>query len=214
MKTILLTGASGGIGATISKQLKQGGNEVIEVNHKEVDLASYSDVLKLEKKVSAKEPSIDWIICAHGFIDTIIEFERQEPEIIDQIFKVNTLSLFYIAKIFLKHLRPGGGIIFISSTAGLQANGFFPAYSASKAAVNSFSQALARNQSKFNFYSICPGPTNTKMREKIAGDAATMQNPSIVADVISDIILERGNFKSGDIISIHNSIVSKVSEIS
>jgi len=209
MATILLTGASGGIGSAVSSALKNGTNDVIEITREHADLASFDDIQKLEKKVLDDKDSLDWIVCAHGFIGKQVNLEKQEPEVIDKTFRINVLSLFYITKLFLKYVRPGGGIIFISSTAGIHANGHFPAYSASKAAVNSFTQSLARNRPEYNFFSVCPGPTNTAMRESIAGDSSKMQPPSVIANLIRDIVTNTNKYKSGDIIAVRNSVILK-----
>ena len=83
----------------------------------------------------------------------------------------------------------------------------------SKAAVNSFAQALARNRPELFFYSVCPGPTNTKMREKIAADAKSSQSPMVVANVIGDILSGGTTYVSGDIIVVRDGKVSVVSHV-
>lgn len=205
MKTILLTGAEGGIGKATKETLDQAGLTVIGIDRNEANLASYADIEQLEKKVGEK---IDWIICAHGFISTETDLEKQTPEDIQKTFEVNSLSLVYLAKAFLKHLNPGGGMIFLSSAAGINANGRYAAYSASKAAANVFAQALARNKPEFTFISLCPGPTNTPMREMIAHDASKHQSPAVIADVIKKIIEGHTEYKSGDVILVHDSQTS------
>lgn len=204
MKTILLTGADGGIGSAISATLKADGYEVVEVTRKDADISSFDEVEKLQEKFSSEGRVFDWVICAHGFIDGITEPEGQLPEMIQKNFEVNTFSLFYISKLFLPMLAQKGGMIFISSTSGLQANGRFLAYSASKAATNSLVQGLAKNKPEFSFYSVCPGPTNTDMRERIAGDAAKMQSPDVIARTALKLIEQEGGYKSGDIISVRD----------
>lgn len=213
MRTILLTGATGGIGAMIREALREKGDTVIGVGRADADLSSYDEIKKLSEKILAETPRFDWIICAHGFIDTETNLERQEPANIERTFAVNTLSLFFIAQLFLKSIAPEGGMVFLSSTAGINASGRFAAYSASKAAVNSFAQALARNRPELSFYSVCPGPTNTQMREKIAADANSSQPPTIVANVIGDIISGEATYASGDIIVVQDGKVSVASRL-
>ncbi len=213
MKTVLLTGASGGIGSAISSALVADGYEVVPVTHKDADLSSYEDIKKLQEKFSSEGRTFDWVVCAHGFIDGVTEPEQQTPEMILKNFEVNTFSLFYISKLFLPLLTHGGGMVFISSTSGLQANGRFLAYSASKAAVNSLAQGLARNKPELSFFAICPGPTNTQMRERVAGDAAKMQSPDVVAKTALDLINQNGEYKSGDVISVRDGVTTIVTRI-
>lgn len=205
MKTILLTGADGGIGSAIKEALETAGNKVISVTRADADLSSYSDIEKLEQKIASEGTKLDWIVCAHGYIDTETDLEKQSVEAIEATFKINSLSLVYLAKYFLKDLSQGGGMIFLSSSAGVDANGRTAAYSASKAAVNSLTQGLARNRSELSFISICPGATNTPMRERVAHDAATKQSPKLIADIAQKIISGESGYKSGDIISIKDS---------
>jgi|SRR3989344_1077366 len=209
MQNILLTGAQGGIGSAIEQILQQGGDHVIGVDRAEADLSSYEDIQKLEKRVADEGKPLDWLIFAHGFIDTETDLEKQRPEDIEATFRLNILSIVYCAQLFLKHLRKGGGMVFLSSTAALSPNGRYAAYSASKAAVNAFAQALARNRPEQVFYTVCPGPTNTPMREKIGDDASRSQPPSAVASVVADLISGKTDYKSGDIIVVRDDKISK-----
>lgn len=202
MKTILLTGAGGGIGTAIKEALESEGHRVIPVHREDADLSRYSDIEKLEARIAKEGTTLDWIVCAHGYIDTETDLEKQEPGAIADTFDINIVSIVSLTKLFLKHLTPGGGMLFLSSSAGITANGKTAAYSASKAAVNNFAEGMARNRSEFTFISICPGPTNTPMRDRIAGDAATKQSPSIIAATALRIISGETDYQSGDIILI------------
>ena len=161
VKTILLTGAAGDLGKAISASFPKNEYDVIEVTHQDADLSSLSDIDQLVKRVVVGTPRIDWVICAHGYIDTETVLEKQSPEAIQKTFEVNALSIIYLTRQFLPHIPEGGGVVALSSSAGLQANGRFSAYSASKAAVNSFIQAMARNRPEKKFFAVCPGPQPT-----------------------------------------------------
>jgi NAD(P)-dependent dehydrogenase (short-subunit alcohol dehydrogenase family) len=156
---------------------------------------------------------IDWVVCAHGFIDTETVLEEVQPENIEATFAINAFSIFYLAQQFLRHMPAGGGMIAISSSAGIQANGRMAAYSASKAAVNSFIQAMARNRPEQKFFAVCPGPTNTAMRERVAGDAAKMQSPDVVAKVVADLVTGTTDNKSGDVILVKDGAISTFNSI-
>lgn len=213
MKTIMVTGASGDIGKAVSLRLLGEGWRVIGVVRSEGSLSKLADAPGIEayvadvtrpedlRKLAAKLPEkIDWIVASHGFIDPETSLEKERPEDIEKTFQVNVISLLYLAQAFLS--RVSGGMVFISSTAGIAANGRYAAYSASKAGVNSLSQALARNRAEQTFVALCPGPTAGKMRESIGATGG--QNPDEVAKTVSEIVSAAGTYKSGDIVSVRD----------
>jgi len=202
MVSVLVTGSDGGIGSAIVTALKNAGCSVLTTSSTDTDLADPTAVHALRERIG----SVDWIVCAHGFIDTETVLEQQTTEAIETTFEVNTLSLFWLAREFLPTL--GKGMVMLSSAAGLSPNGRFAAYSASKSAVNAFTQALARSRPEQKFFAVCPGPTNTAMREKIAGDADKMQSPDVIAAVVSSLLNETTDHKSGDLILVRDGVVS------
>lgn len=213
MQTILLTGANGGIGSTIKKIFEQNGDIVIAVTSADADLSKFENVQQLAEKILTQTPKIDWLICAHGYIDTKTVLEEQTAQDIEATFAVNSLSLFWLAKEFLSLIPAGGGMVVISSSTGLSPNGRYAAYSASKAAANAFVQAMARNRPEKKFFAVAPGPTNTTMRERVAHDAALMQSPVVIAEEIKKIVADEGDYKSGDVILIKDSAASIASRL-
>lgn len=202
MKTILLTGASGGIGFSIRQILESEGHAVITTDRHEYDLTSPEAIAELATKVGP----IDTIVCAHGYIDTANSFAEQSIEALQKTFAVNTLSVAYLARQF-----PDVDMITLSSTSALSPNGKYPAYSASKAAVNVLMQNLARHRPERLYITICPGATNTKMREKIAHDAAQHQSPNEVASLVADILSGKEAVQTGDIWVVRDGVRSRVS---
>lgn len=206
MKTILVTGAYGGIGSAIVKELETQGHTVIAVGHAEADVTTIEDIKKLSASVTQE---IDWIVCSHGYIDPEVNLENQKPENIKKTFDVNLLSLVYITQVFLPRIKEG--IVFISSSAGVRANGKYAAYSASKAGVNSLAQGLARNRENLTFVSVCPGPTDTDMRTLLGTSGG--QDPALVAKLTGEIIASREMYKSGDVVSIRDGKIAIESRV-
>lgn len=228
MKTILLTGAGGGIGsALLSALTADAAYRVIAVTRpapsersqtlsenserlirETADLSSPGGITGLEASIAKRNIKLDWLVFAHGFIDSETMLEKQRPEDILATFQVNVLSVIHLCQLFLKHLGNGGGIICVSSTAGLEANGRYAAYSASKAAVNNFMQGLARNRPALKFFTVCAGPTRTAMLEKIGGDMAGAQDVRAVTDVMLQLLTRPHDYKSGDLIVVRDGEVT------
>lgn len=224
MRTVLVTGANGGIGsALVRRLLRDGEYRVIAVTkpkqvidkqtgrkasdqliERSADLSSYSDIAKLEKYIAKSSFDLDWLVLAHGFIDDETVLENQRPLDILTTFQLNILSVIYLCQLLIKHMVNGGGIIAISSSAGLAANGRYAAYSASKAAVNNFMQGLARNRPALSAFAVCPGPTSTAMLKKIGGDFTTAQDASVVGELLLQMIRRRTSNKSGDVVIIRD----------
>ena len=214
MKTILVTGAHGGIGEAIVETLTSAGHKVIGVDLTDADVSKYADVQKLQEKVLQDVDHIDWLVCAHGYLDPTIILEEQTPESIEATFMINSVSIAFLARAFLRHIPAGGGMIALSSTAGIHASGATPVYSASKAAVDGFMQALAHNRKDQTFYALCPGPTNTILREKYAHDATKQQGPEVVANVVRELVDGTGEHASGDVIVVRDGTTSTFERLS
>ena len=203
---VFVTGAAGGIGSVVLTSLNTAGLHVVGADRHDADLSRYEDIEKLVARTVEHGP-LAWVVFAHGFIDSETDFVKEQPEDIAVTFAINTVAVVQLTKLLLPHVQKG--FVFISSTAALSPNGRYAAYSASKAAVNAFATALAKNDMSRTYITVCPGPTNTPMRQKIDANASSKQAPDIVADVITTIVTGTGAFKSGDIIIVRDGEVSK-----
>ena len=228
MKTVLLTGASGGIGhALVTALAAEDACRVIAVTRtrpseesqslsgdserlirESADLSSFAETSALEASIAKRNIKLDWLVFAHGFIDRETTIEKQRPEEILKTFQVNVLSVIHLCQLFLKHLRDDAGIICISSTAGVAANGRYAAYSASKAAVNNFMQGFAHHRPELTVFTVCAGPTRTAMLEKIGGDMAGAQEVSAVTEVILQLMARPAQYMSGDLIVVRDGEVT------
>ncbi len=172
---IILFGSTGGIGSAIKDSLE--GHELISAGRDAVPLDSF-----------------DWVIFAQGSIEEHDIFET---------FLANTMvCIAYTESLIQKGSK---GFIYISSTASIKGNTRFPIYSASKAALNSYTETMARKYPELQFYALCPGPTDTKMWRSLNLEG-TAQDPSEVAKAVQRIMA--GEFTSGDIINVRNGEVT------
>lgn len=218
-KTVLITGASGGMGKALVTLLRARGANFILVDRQRkktrgkgsasiqefhgVDVTDYSAVRRMASSLRRKRIKLDWVINLVGYADRADPLKNQTRDRINKLVSVNLLSIIYITRELAPLIRPGGGVVNVASTAGLRPNGRYAVYSAAKAGVIAFTQAMARTQSDtpehaISFITLCPGPTNTPMRQKLVGDAEKHQSPWIVAQAIEKII--SGNYRNGDVI--------------
>lgn len=188
MKTILITGASRGIGKEIAtKFAKNGYNIVLNYNKSEkkakelsdnlnklgartllckADVSNDKEVEKMIKNALATFGSIDVLVNNAGVALSKILQETTSTEI-QKTFGVNTFGTINCTKAVVKNMitNKSGKIINISSIWGKVGASMETVYSASKGAVIAFTLALAKELAPSNIAvnCICPGVIETDM---------------------------------------------------
>ena len=172
-KVAVVTGGSSGIGLSAAKMLSERGCKVYEISrrsasnpgiiHLHGDVSDDQALSETIRRVYRQEGRIDILICNAGFpLFGAVEFTERED--MHCLFDVNFFGVANAASAVLPLMRERGGrIVCISSMAGAMPIPFHAFYSASKAAVTAFSQALANEMKDFGI-SVCavmPGDTDT-----------------------------------------------------
>ena len=162
-QSILVTGASGGIGTAIVKQLAREGATPILHTHTNrsraealaeelapitrtplpivtADLSSAAAVEHMWEEILQKTPKVDGVIANAGvWTATPRPLEQLSPDQWRHTLSVNLDGVFYVARGFFNHLmaqpREEASLIFISSTAALFGEAGHADYAASKAAL-------------------------------------------------------------------------------
>lgn len=180
-KTILVTGASSGLGASTAIECSKAGAKVIISGRNEERLnATFNQLhgdghsqlifdLSVNENINELAISllkIDGIVLCAGITKTIpVKFISSES--IENVFQVNLFSsMLLIQKLLkLKKINKGGSIVFISSISTSYADKGNAIYAASKGAINSFSKVLALELSARSITSNCiqPGFVPTSM---------------------------------------------------
>ncbi|MEB2844155.1 glucose 1-dehydrogenase [Rhizobiales bacterium RZME27] len=186
-KTVVITGASRGIGAAIAKRFaREGANLVVSANEESVhavaeqiradggkafsfvgDVTDKASVVALYDAAEKEFGSIDVSIQNAGVI-TIAKIEDMTENEWDKVMAVNTKGVFLCAQEAIARIRKHGKSGRIINTASGQArDGFIytPHYAASKMGVVGITQSLAKEVAVDNITvnAFCPGIIETDM---------------------------------------------------
>lgn len=208
-KTVIITGASRGIGKGIALTLASHGANIAFSYSKSVDLASdlVSQITHLGVNCKAYKSNAASFEESQKFVDDVLnDFEtfdilinnagikkdnllmRMSETDFDKVIDVNLKSVFNMVKaaqrVFLK--KKSGSIINISSIVGVKGNAGQSNYAASKAGIIGFSKSIALELGSRNIRSnvVAPGFIETEMTAELSED--------IVNNWIQGIPLKRG----------------------
>ncbi|MFM2108852.1 MAG: putative ketoacyl reductase [Pseudomonadota bacterium] len=192
VKTILLTGASSGIGLEMAKMLATQNHRLILVSRSNerleaiaadlakktsaeilvhaLDLSMPQAAQQLVSYCDAQQFDIDILINNAGF-GILEEHVKIAPEKLRQMLQLNVVTVAELCQAFGARMkqRRAGTILNVASTAGFQATPYFAAYGASKAFVLCLSEAIAKELEDAGVRVCClaPGPTDTAFFDAI-----------------------------------------------
>lgn len=185
-KTIILTGASRGIGLAIAQHLLSASHNVVLLARSEVplrqleaqyksqvavltgDLSDFSLGKRAVDLATQRFSSLDGLIVNHGVLDPVKRVTNSTAEEWRQAFDVNFFSAVAMAQAALPELRKSKGcILFTSSGASTGAYPTWGAYGASKAAINHLAMTLGVEEKEVTTLSIRPGVVDTEMQRDI-----------------------------------------------
>ncbi len=211
-RTILLTGASSGIGRAIARNLLQQGHHVLGVSRDSgkfirqmdnftpvlLDLSRLNDIPQKIRELEQAFPQIDAaVFCAgRGQFGSVEEFSYAQ---IEDLMMLNFTSNAFLVKALLPALKrkDHSDLIFIGSEAALKGSRKGAMYCAAKFAVRGFTQALREECGKSNVR-VClinPGMVKTEFFEQLSfepGDeASNFIEPTDVAEAVSYVLNSR-----------------------
>ena len=195
-KTILVTGASSGIGQATAVACAQMGADVVITGRDAERLQATADLMgeakgqivadlivqeDVDKLVAALPPLDGAVLCAGNSTTLPLQFGTREK--FDDMFDVNFFAPVELLRLMYKKkvLQKGASVVLIASIGGTHS--FMPGngvYGASKAALNSVMKYAAREYAsrKVRVNSICPGMVDTPLihrgtitEEQLAEDA-------------------------------------------
>jgi NAD(P)-dependent dehydrogenase (short-subunit alcohol dehydrogenase family) len=210
-RTILVTGASRGIGLTISETCAQEGARLVLVarNAKALkaaahriagadsfvaDVSEEQDVAALFKQIGARHKRLDVLVNNAG-VFTYKPFVRTTPSDWEQNIRTNLTSLYLVTRAALPMLRrsPSPHIINILSVSSRTAFPNCSAYCASKFGGLGFTRVLAEElrPQGIRVTAVLPGSTSTSMSNEFDFplDREKLLKPQDVADVVLTALL-------------------------
>lgn len=225
MKTIIITGASNGIGKALAKKLRKKYQiiniDIIEkkmdrVKFYKCDLSSKEQLLKTIEKIKKDRNKI-YALINNAAIFNHISLEEQTIEEWEKIISVNLTAPYILSKEFAPLLKGSKGhIINISSTRALMSESGTEAYSASKGGINSLTHALAVSLApNVKVNSISPGWINTEVNYKpTASDeeqhlSGRVGTPLDIVDTVKFLLKNRG-FITGENIVVDGGMTKKM----
>ncbi|HVJ10436.1 MAG TPA: SDR family oxidoreductase [Burkholderiales bacterium] len=230
MKTVLVTGGGGAIGAAICRRFKEHrvlvadrNREAAERVAREVggtalvfDISSYDDARKaLEGK------TVDVLVNNAGW-DRFQNFVDTKPEEWDALIDINLRGPLNMHHLVVPGMleRSSGRIVNISSDAARVGSSGEAVYSACKGGIIAFSKTLAREVARkgVTVNVVCPGPTDTPILRGFLGEGESGQKvydalvraipmkrvgqPDDIPGIVAFLASDEAGFITGQVISV------------
>lgn len=206
MKTVLITGCSSGFGLETARHfLDQGWSVVATMRTPDADLFSASDRLRVVPLDVTDRDSITRALDAAGPIDALVNnagigwlgaFEGTSDATVRNIFETNTFGTFEMIRAVLPQMRTRGTgvIVNVSSSVTMKPLPLLAAYTASKAAVNAYTECLALELAPLGIRArlVLPGqaPSTSFSSNARARMAEANETPDDYRDFIDQVMAD------------------------
>lgn len=194
MKTVVVTGASKGIGRAVAKEFANNGYNVVICYNKsvsdaqkllnevsqttrgiavKVDVSNEDDVKNMVEITKKTFGNIDVLVNCAGVSDTRLLIDSTKDDY-DFVFDTNMRGTYNTCKLVGREMlsNQSGKIINISSIWGLRGGSCESVYSASKGAIIAFTKALAKElgPNGINVNAVAPGFIQTDMTKNVTNE--------------------------------------------
>lgn len=211
--SVLITGASSGIGAVYADRFAKRGHDLVLVARDKgrleavasrlraetgvkvdvllADLAEHVDLARVEKRL--REDESIGILVNNAGIAAPGNFASSDIDVVDRLIRVNVTAVTRLtAAVVPRFLARGhGAIINIASVLGLAPEVSLGAYNASKAYVLSLSQGLQGELGSQGVYvqAVLPAATRTEIWERSERDVNKLQGVMEVAELVDAALI-------------------------
>lgn len=185
-KTILITGASRGLGLALAHTFAHAGWSLLingrgaaALETARVELAQWSDVIAIPGSVADAQHRRHLAQAAHelGGLDAVVNNAgilgpSPQPALLDYdletlaaVFRINTMAPLGVLQEVAPSLKPKARIVTISSDAAVGAYEGWGGYGASKAALEQLTAVFAAENPQWRVYTVDPGDMQTEMHQ-------------------------------------------------
>ncbi len=211
-ETVLITGASGGLGKEFAQIFAQNGYNLVLVARSEAklhtiannledtykikvtvlvqDLSVPNSAAKIYAEVQNRGISIDVLVNNAGF-GHMGAFVNEKPSTLTAMLNLNVTTLTETTALFLPEMieRNKGKILNVASTAAFQSLPNFGVYAASKAYVLNFTEALHYELKDTNIAvtALCPGPAVTGFAKRANAETSSLFKNAMDAKTVVKI---------------------------
>ena len=224
-KTILVIGASGGIGSQVVKDLVSQGYSVIgtysnspienpDMQSIHLDFLSKESIQNFVDEVKSMDIHLYGIVNCAGIVEYEDKSIEGDIEVWNKTIAVNLTSNYILARHFKDTIVEKGRFIMISSTDAMYGGSITASYAASKAGINSLAKSLSLlfKDKKISVNAIAPGWVNTRMNDDIGDDfiqqvedlnpLSRIADPKDISNLISFLLKPEAEYINGQVITI------------
>ncbi len=221
-KTIVITGASRGIGYALVQLAEKKGHKVYALSRDIKNLGSSDFVNPISIDISDEKMLSNFIseLKKEGvIIDALINnagaflnkpFSNTTKAEFEAIYQVNLFGLASITRMLLPQISTKGHVVNISSMGGLEGSAKFPglsAYSSSKGAVNILTELLAEEYKESGpvFNALALGAVQTEMLEEAFPGLKAPLSAEEIATYILNFSITGQKYYNGKILPVSSS---------
>jgi len=224
-KVVLVTGANGGLGASVTKALLDAGATVMGLARKiEQSEFSSSNFIALRGEISTAsgaQAAIDAVVDRFGKLDILAHtvggfaggqsIADTDDATFQRMLDINLNSTFYLLRAAIPVMRKigDGRVVAIGSRAAVEPGAGVGAYSASKAAMVSLIRTIALENKDAGLTAnvILPGTMDTPANRKFMPNSDFLKwvRPAAVASLIAWLVSDAGKDVNGAVIPVYGS---------
>lgn len=212
-RTVLITGASRGIGKAIRNTLMETGlYMILAPTRQEMNLDNHESIEHYMQSISGVD-----ILVNNAGVNILKTVDKIDDDSFKQMMSVNLEAPLRIIQNVVPHMKTQryGRIINISSIWGLRSKERRLLYSITKFGLNGMTKALARELGAYNILvnSVCPGYVNTELTQKNVPQSeqkiikktiplGRFAEPSEIARFISFLVSDENTYITGQVLVI------------
>ena len=212
-KTVVISGASSGIGKSIAAYLireygarvvglARGWERLQAVKNElgelfipyALDVTSREGWGELFSYLVNNRMKVDALINCAGALPEFKSFDKTEIDELERIVQLNFLSSAYAYRALESVINEGGAVVNVSSASALCPFGGVSTYTATKSALNSFTSSLSCERKDVRFSSVLPGFVRTdimKNQQISSKEARLVRSFSANSDKVARKIVRR-----------------------